>query len=65
MKTKKILPLVLILAIQVFVHLCICVFVAVLILSMIQDRAMVASKNYLIETEDKLENGLGNMSIFL
>ena len=42
-----------------------CAFVAVLTLSMIQDKAMVASKHFLIETEDKLKDGLGNMSIFL
>ena len=42
-----------------------CVFVAVLTLSMIQDKAMVASKHFLIETEDKLKDGLDNMSIFL
>ena len=39
--------------IQVFVYLCICVFVFVLILAMIQDQAMVASKHFLIETENK------------
>ena len=31
----------------------------VLILAMIQDQALVASKHYLVETEDKVEDGLG------
>ena len=34
-------------------YLCICVFVFVLILAMIQDQALVASKHFLIETENK------------
>ena len=53
MKTKSILLLVLIAGamIQVFVYLCVCVFV--LILAMIQDQALVASKHFLIETENK------------
>ena len=34
-------------------------FVSVLILAMIQDQALVASKHYLVETEDKVEDGLG------
>ena len=29
---------------------------------MIQDMAMAASKHYLVETADKLKDGLGNMS---
>ena len=33
--------------------LCICVFVTVLILAMIQDQALVASKHFLVQTEDK------------
>ena len=59
MKTKSILLLVLIASamIQVFVYLCICVFVYLclcsLILEMIQDQALVASKHFLIETENK------------
>ena len=39
--------------IQVFVHFCIWVFVCVLILAMIQDQALVASKHYLVETENE------------
>ena len=59
MKTKSILLLVLIASamIQVFVYLCIYVFVFVLILAMIQDQAMVASKHFLIETENNAEVG--------
>ena len=55
MKTKSILLLVLIASamIKVFVYFCICVFVSVLILAMIQDQAMVSSKHFLVETEDK------------
>ena len=34
-------------------YLCICVFVFVLILAMIQDQALVASKHFLNETENK------------
>ena len=34
-------------------YLRICVFVFVLILAMIQDQALVASKHFLIETENK------------
>ena len=34
-------------------------FVSVLILAMIQHQALVASKHYLVETEDKVEDGLG------
>ena len=34
-------------------YLCIFVFVFVLILAMIQDQALVASKHFLVETEDK------------
>ena len=30
----------------------------VLILAIIQDQALVASKHYLVETEDKIEGGL-------
>ena len=36
----------------------------VLILAIIQDQALVASKHYLVETEDKVEDGLGTF-IFL
>ena len=36
----------------------------VLILAMIQDQALVASKHYLVETVDKIEDGLGTF-IFL
>ena len=50
--------------VKVFVLFCICVFGSVLILSMIQDQALVASKYYLAETEDKIEDGLGTF-IFL
>ena len=52
MKTKNLLLLVIIASamIQVF---CIFVFVFVLILAMIQDQALVASKHYLVETENK------------
>ena len=55
MKTKSTLLLVLIASamIQAFVYLCICVFVIVLILAMIHDQALVASKHFLIETENK------------
>ena len=55
MKTKSILLLVLIASamIKEFVYFCICVFVSVLILAMIQDQALVASKHLLVETEDK------------
>ena len=57
--------------IQVFDYLCVSIFVSVLILAMIQDQALVASKHYLVETkdknladnlaetEDKIEDGLG------
>ena len=55
MKTKSILLLVLIASamIKVFVYFCICVFVSVLILAMIQDQALVSSKHFLVETEDR------------
>ena len=55
MKTKSILLLVLIASvmIKVFVCFCICVFVSVLILVLIQDQALVSSKHYLVETEDR------------
>ena len=55
MKTKSILLLLLIASamIQVFLYFCICVFVFVLILAMIQDQALVGSKHFLVETEDK------------
>ena len=55
MKTKSILLLMLIASamIQVFVHFCIWVFVCVLILAIIQDQALVASKHFLVETENK------------
>ena len=55
MKTKYLLLLVLIASamVKVFVFFCICVFGSVLILSMIQDQALVASKHFLVETEDK------------
>ena len=50
MKTKNILLLVFIFArIQVFFA----EFLSVLILAMIQDQAMVSSKHFLVETEDK------------
>ena len=38
---------------QGIVYFCICVFVSVVILEIIQDQALVASKHLLIETEDK------------
>ena len=38
---------------QGIVYFCICVFVSVVILEIIQDQALVASKLLLIETEDK------------
>ena len=63
MKTKGNLFLVLILA-MVKAFLCISMFLSVLILAMIQDQALVASKHYLVETEDKIEDGLGTF-IFL
>ena len=52
MKTKSILLLVIIASamIKVFLYLCI---LSVLILEMIQDHALVASKQYLVETKDK------------
>ena len=55
MKTKSILLLVLIASamIKVFVYFFIFVFVSVLILAMIQDQALVSSKHFLVETEDK------------
>ena len=54
MKTKGNLFLVLVLA-MVKAFLCISMFLSVLILAMIQDQALVASrsKHFLIETEDK------------
>ena len=51
MKTKSILLLLLLIAsamIQVFL-----LFVPVLILAMIQDQALVASKHFLVETENE------------
>ena len=55
MKTKSILLLVLIASamIKVFVYFFIFVFVSVLILAMIQDQALVSSKHFLVETEDR------------
>ena len=52
MKTKSIFLLLLI-ACAVCNDPGIFVFVSVLILAMIQDQALVASKHYLVETEDK------------
>ena len=40
------------------------VFLSQISLAMIQDQALVASKHYLVETEDKVEDGLGTF-IFL
>ena len=60
METRNILLLVILAMIQVLMYFYICV----LNLAMIQDQALVASKHYLVETEDKVEDGLGTF-IFL
>ena len=43
----------------------ICVFVSVLILAMLQDKAMVASKHYLVETEAKSKGVRGSFFLYL
>ena len=43
----------------------ICVFTSVLYLAMIHDQALMASKHFLVETENKPEGGLGRFKLIL
>ena len=43
----------------------ICVFMSVLYLAMIHDQALMASKHFLVETENKPEGGLGRFKLIL